>query len=211
MLLSSEVASLVKVRKWLVRLLKFRVGEDLKESDCAVVHGVVKTVSPVKTSKAGEPYYQFYLADGKKMVKGVGYKDSLFCQEELSKMKSKPVALVNCTIKRCLFDRDEREVSVQKRTRLESSKMEMVDESASICEEEITVDAAKVKDLKAGQYVALMVKVMSVKPVTQVRTSIGKILDCQNVKVADKSGCVRVTFWNEDVDKVKEGFSVVEL
>ena len=23
-----------------------------------------------------EPYYQFYLADGKKMIKGVGYKDS---------------------------------------------------------------------------------------------------------------------------------------
>ena len=96
----------------------FRVGEDLKESDCAVVHGVVKAVSPVKTSKAGEWYYQFYLADGKKMIKGVEYKDSLCCQEELSKMKSKAIALVNCTIKRCLFDRDEREVSVQKRTRL---------------------------------------------------------------------------------------------
>ena len=31
----------------------YRVGEDLKETDCAVVHGVVKSVSPVKTSKAG--------------------------------------------------------------------------------------------------------------------------------------------------------------
>ena len=67
-------------------------------------------------------------------------------------MKSKPVALVNCTIKWCLFDRDEREVSVQKRTKLESSNMEMVDESPSICEEEITVGAVKVKDLKVGQY-----------------------------------------------------------
>ena len=55
----------------------FRVGEDLKVSDCAVVHGVVKDVSPVKSSMAGEPYYQFYLADGKKMIKGVGHKDSL--------------------------------------------------------------------------------------------------------------------------------------
>ena len=117
----------------------FRVGEDLKESDCAVVHGVVKAVSPVKTSKAGEPYYQFYLVDGKKMIKGVGYKDSLSCQEELTKMKSKTVALVNCTIKRCMFDRDEREVSVQKRTRLERSDVEMVDDCPEICEEEIGV------------------------------------------------------------------------
>ena len=61
----------------------------------------MKAVSPVKTSKAGEPYYQFYLADGKKMIKGIGY--SLSCQEELSKMKSKPVVLVDCTIKRCLI------------------------------------------------------------------------------------------------------------
>ena len=40
----------------------FRVGEDLKVSDCAV-HGVVKAVLPVKTSKVGEPYYKIYLAD----------------------------------------------------------------------------------------------------------------------------------------------------
>ena len=64
---------------------------------------MVKAVSSVKTSKAVEPYYRFYLADGKKMIKGVGYEDSLSCQEELSKMKSKPIALVNCTIKRCLI------------------------------------------------------------------------------------------------------------
>ena len=57
-------------------------------------------------------------------------------------------------------------------------------------------------DCKAGQYVALTVKVVSVKAVTQVRANIGKIVDCQNVNVADKSGSVRVTFWNEDVDKV---------
>ena len=45
------------------------------------------------------------------------------------------------------------------------------------------------------------------KPVTQVRASFGKIVDCRNVNVADKTGSVRVTFWNEDVDKVKEGSS----
>lgn len=68
----------------------------------------MKAVSPVKTSKGGEPYYQFYLVDGKKIIKGVGYKDSLSCQEELGKMKSKPVALINCTIKRCLIVMKER-------------------------------------------------------------------------------------------------------
>ena len=92
-------------------------------------------------------------------------------------MKSKPVALVNCTIKRCLFDCNEQEVSVQKRTRLESSEMEIVDDSPEICKEEIAVIAAKVNDIKVGQYVSLTVKVLNVKPVTQVRASFGKIVD----------------------------------
>ena len=37
--------------------------------------------------------------------------------------------------------------------------MEMVDDCPEICEEEIAVSVAQVKDLKAGQYVALTVKV----------------------------------------------------
>ena len=58
-------------------------------------------------------------------------------------MKSKPVALVNCTIKRCLFDRDEKEVSVQKRTRLELSDVEMVDDCPEVCDKEIAVNVAQ--------------------------------------------------------------------
>ena len=54
---------------------------------------------------------------------------------------------------------------------------------------------------------ALTVKVLNLKPVTQVRASFRKICDCRNVTVGDKSGCVHVTFWNEDVDKVNEGSS----
>ena len=50
----------------------------------------------------------------------------------------------------------------------------------------------------------MTVKVTSRKPVNQVRASFGKILD---INVADKTGSVRVMFWNEDVDKVKEGLS----
>ena len=85
--------------------------------------------------------------------------------------------------------------------------MEM-DASPEVCEEEVAVG-----DLKVGQYMALTVKVLSLKPVTQVRASFGKICDCRNVTVGDKSGCVRVTFWNEDVDKVNDQviIYVVEL
>ena len=54
------------------------------------------------------------------------------------------------------------------------------------------MSVAQVKDLKAGQYVALTVKVSSVKPITQVRASFGKFADCKNVNVADKTGSVRV-------------------
>ena len=78
----------------------YRVGEDLEESNCAVVHGGVKAVSPVKTSKGGEPYYQLLI--GKRSSRVLGTK-IVSCQEELSKMKRKAVGLVNCTIKRCLI------------------------------------------------------------------------------------------------------------
>ena len=67
--------------------------------------------------------------------------------------------------------------------------MEMVDDSPEICDVEVAVDVAKVKELKVGQYVALTVKVLSLKPVTQVRASFGKICE------------------NEDVNKVSEGAS----
>ena len=49
----------------------------------------MKAVSPVKMSKAGEPYYQFYL-DGKKVIKGIGYKGSLLSRG-VKQDESKPV------------------------------------------------------------------------------------------------------------------------
>ena len=106
-----------------------------------------------------------------------------------------------------MFDRDEREVSVQKRTRLELSDVEMVDDCPEVCDKEVAINVAQLADPKAGRYVAMTVKVTSMKPVNQVQASFGKILDCRNINVADKTGSVRVTFWNEDVDKVKEGLS----
>ena len=51
------------------------------------------------------------------------------------------------------------------------------------------------------------VKVTSIKLVNQIWASFGEILDCKNINVADKTGSVRVKFWNEDGDKVKGGLS----
>lgn len=62
-----------------------------------------------------------------------------------------------------MFDRDEREVSVQKRTRLELADVEMVDDCPKVCDEEVAINVAQLADLKAGRYVAMTVKVTSMK------------------------------------------------
>ena len=85
--------------------------------------------------------------------------------------------------------------------------MGIVDNAPEICEQEITVNAERVKDCKVSQSVGLVAKVLKVKPVNQVRASFGKIVDCRNIIVGDKTGTLRVTLWNEDVNKVKEGSS----
>ena len=59
------------------RKLNFRDVSSVEEpADSASVHGVVTSLSPIKSSKSGSRYFDGALSDGKDTMKLVGFKVS---------------------------------------------------------------------------------------------------------------------------------------
>jgi replication factor A1 len=66
----------------------------------------------------------------------------------------------------------------------------------------------EIKDLQPGQgSVNIEVTVKSVEEPKEIN-KYGKVLRLTNAIVTDSSGEIKLTLWNEDVDKVKEGSKI---
>ncbi|MCC7570485.1 DNA-binding protein [Candidatus Micrarchaeota archaeon] len=66
----------------------------------------------------------------------------------------------------------------------------------------------KINDLKEGNFDSITGKVVSKEEPRQVTTKYGKQLTVSSAILQDSSGEVKLSLWNDDVDKVKEGDTV---
>ncbi|MEM2974325.1 MAG: OB-fold nucleic acid binding domain-containing protein [Candidatus Micrarchaeia archaeon] len=67
----------------------------------------------------------------------------------------------------------------------------------------------KISDLKPGMNATIEGKVTAIEPTREVRTKFGKLIRVANATINDGTGEIIVTLWENDIDKVSIGDSII--
>ena len=156
------------------------------------VHGVITELSSMNGK-----YFEGRLADDETSVRIVGF-DTTQQKELAAKMNSKkPVQLHNCSIQK-QYRAEDMEVVVRGSTQISTSPRKY-DKLAR----PLQVLVKEVHDVSDMKRISMVVKVVNVGDREQVKQELFK----QDVMVADETDYIRLTLWQEDIDKLQDGNS----
>ena len=167
------------------------IGDCQHES--AILHGVMRNLSPVKKGKRAS-FFEGHMSDGTSKMRVVGFK-----AEQRKKLlefseTGVPVVLKDCQIKMSRQGH-EMEVLLKNSTKISASGkvFDMCDEM-----EDKPVPLAEVHKMAEYTRVTVIVKVLSKRKAVKLDGGLTK----QDVIVADATGVMTVTLWEEKVDSL---------
>ena len=163
----------------------------------AKVEGLITVISPMKTGKTCN-YYDGEISDNHSSLRFCGFNSTVRRRLEESYEKGEAVVLEGCEIKKSRHG-EGLEIIVKKTTDvLKSEKSFQVSR-----DNKAVVLLDKVQELPQYQRVNVRVKVMHMEDVTELRSG-GKV---QEGIIADATGQIKLSLWEEHVEALKEGCS----
>ena len=167
---------------------------DLIAQPCksAKIHGILADVSPMKTGKS--KYFTGTIADANTSLRFVGFDTTQQRNLDTLYSKQQAVTFENCQIQKSRYG-DDMEVVLKQTTKVANSPLK-------IAKPEIissnTMSIAEIQQVRNGQAVTVAAKVLKVQEKSEVKPNLFK----QDVTVSDSTGTIRVTLWQDDVDKL---------
>ena len=155
---------------------------NLQANNEATIEGIVKSITPIKTSRNGSQYYNFTLVDGSKAVRAVNFDTTTHGEMREKCFKKEPIKLSSVTIKRQRCS-DGHEIVMNKRSKINSSCATFQDDIPG--PEEAMFK--KIRDLDVDKVINIKIKVIKLADIEEV-TKDGQILKKWSVSVVDSSG-----------------------
>ena len=166
--------------------------KDIKPTENAQIEGVVVNVSPMKKGQSS-PYFDAKVVDEEARIRLVGFSSSLRKRMASMEDKQQPITLENCRIKKARFS-DDMEVIIKPSTKMSASpkKLDMskVNESTTNHRNVADIDSCNNYDK-----VSISGKVIRVQSPVKLARGLTK----QDVTLADKTGAIKVTLWQNFV------------
>ena len=165
------------------------------------IEGIVKPLTPIKTSRAGTRYYNFTLVDGSNAVRAVNFDSTNYDELHTVCFNKEPVHLGPVAIKR-QRSLDGYEVVLSKRCKITSSMAQFDDNIPDMEESMFKKIEDIINDCKVEDCINVRVKVVKLGEIDEVSKD-GQLLKKQSVSVADSSGIMDVMLWQQSVDDLK--------
>ena len=118
--------------------------EKLKEGTDVTVEGIIKSLTPVKTSQAGNKYYNFTLVDGTTAVRAINYDPTMFDTIQAQHLAKSPVKISSVAVKR-QHHSDSHQIVVGKRSKITTSSSH-IDDNIPPFDEAMFMKAKDVQD-----------------------------------------------------------------
>ena len=166
-----------------------------KESTSAEIDAVPTLVSKMKDPKRGtKRYFHADLTDGKKKIRLIGFNQQQQKQLEDFGLQQSPVKLTDCVVQKSTYSGNF-EIKLTDQTKIQESPVKnfQIPESSSAEFSSIS----EVQEMRNYDKINLQIKVVKVQPPTRVPSGKEK----QDLLVGDKTGCIKLTVWQEEVGK----------
>ena len=176
-----------------------------KVSTNAQLEALSTSVTKMQYPKRGtKRYFHADLTDGAKKIKVVGFDEEQQKQLEEFKLQKSPVKLTNCIVQKSTYTGNY-EIKLTGQTKLElfpTKKIQLPDSGSS---GEVTpiVNVQKMANMDTAENI----KIKVVKVNSPHSVSSGKKKQDIIVTVADGTGCIKLTLWQDEVGKFVTGHS----
>ena len=169
--------------------------KDAATSDNAIVHGVIRSLSPMKQGKASS-FFHANLTDGETQMRVVGFQDAQRKRLASFQKNSSPISLEHCKVKRAR-DSDDFEVLLKPSTKVSKSPRKF---NVSSKEEYATKMLKDLEDQPTYSKVLVKAKVMNIDVPTKLSGGFTK----QEITIADSTAAARLTLWEDDINTLEE-------
>ena len=170
--------------------------EDLKSatspSKSMSVHGVVTNLSPYKDTG----FFQANIRDGTASKRLIGFES--WQRQELSKHKSYPVQLDNCTIQKSRYS-ETMEVVINSKMKVSLSPRKIQPVQTRI----ETITLKKLNNVPDFDLVTVSAKIGKASEKIEVKPGLFK----QDLGISDTTATARLTIWQETIDRLTVGTS----
>ena len=187
--------------------LRKRLVEEFDEvthanpSKCAKLHGVLSSISPMKTSTSGATkYFDGELTDGQTSLRIVGFDNKQ--QQKLAEFQHErqPVSLVNCEVKHSKWG-SQLEIVMGKNTQILKCPNKF-DVAVPTCPKVDNISLDELQDKINYQRVNVMIKVLAEKEVVEING-----LSKQDYMIGDATGTAILTTWEGNTGMFNVGRS----
>ena len=179
------------------------VEEVTSPSGNAKVHGVIMSLSPIKT-KGTTGYFDGEITDGKKKMRLYGFDSADGVRRKLLEYNGteKAVALSKCEIKPSR-DGNSLEIKIDKRTEVSTSQKKFDQSQIEAMTEGKFLKLSDLQKTPEFQLVSVAAKVTNITDPSKVAN--GKLK--QDITIADASSSARFTIWEEEIGNFDLGKS----
>ncbi len=166
--------------------------------------GIVKTLTPIRTSRKGNNFFNFTLVNGDDAIPGVSFETGCHLEFQSAMLTSKsPVKISGVSIKR-RPDSTGSEVIFSKRSKLTSIDGDStIEDNIPDYSDAMFTKISTIVTLNCGSTVNVRIKVIALGSIEEV-TKDGESLKLRNIVLADQSGTIRLSLWQNSVDQFKE-------
>ena len=161
----------------------------------AKVTGVITSLSPIKKSKGNISYFDREISDGKASIRLFGFDSSV--NRKLDEVDG-PVTLSHCEVKRSRIGQN-MEILLNSTTQIQQAEV-TINTELNVPQD---IDISNIYKTVDFQKVSCTAKVLNTDEPVQV--SGGKTK--QDITISDSSGCIRLTVWEEYINKLEEDTS----
>ena len=179
------------------------VNLDLKnaaeEVECVTVDRVVGNISPMKTGKKSR-YFEAKMTDGEVQMRVVGFQGTQRRKLMSFSESEKSVTLKNCRITRSKLS-EHFEIQLKSGSSVEQSDKTFDVDMSKLLTQKITV--SEVVNRSVYEKISCSAKVIKIDEPLKVSGGITK----QDTVIADDTGAIKLTFWENDIGTIEEGKS----
>lgn len=179
---------------------------DKKADEGDSMTGIIKCITPVKTSRKGNKYFNFTMVNGEEATPGVSFESDSHNQFQSMSLEQSPVRVTGITIKRPHnTTHAKREIIFTKRSKLMNYNADgtVVADLIPDHSDDFFTAIGKIDDLALDTIVNIKIKVIQIGNLQLVQKRDGSDLKLQKVIVADQSGSISITLWENNIDQLK--------
>lgn len=168
----------------------------------AKLHGVVTSLSPMKSSSGKTAYFEGHLTDETTSLRMVGF--NTLQQKEIAAFQDQKqtVTLDDCQIQKSRYGA-QMEVLLKQSTSILSLPKKLHDVVSSSPLTSGIITLAQLPNIQKFQTVSVTAKVLTLSERVEVKPQLYK----QDITLSDATGTARMTVWQTDIDKLEENES----